>query len=181
MDAGAGNTWRPSKCSERDLLWLVAEGLLQEKDVVQWRPAGKDEIPFEKTGETILFAHLVERGLALPPLDFFRGLLHFYKLKVLHLNPNLILHISIFVHLCKAFQGIRPNFKLFYYLFCLKPQPNYLGYSTSTSLSGWHAMWFYIGSHKPWLPEKENIPPSTRALGRGPPGGRPLRHPRADG
>jgi hypothetical protein len=38
-----------------------------------------------------------------------------------HLNPNSVLHIAIFVHLCEAFLGIELHFDLFYYLFHLKP------------------------------------------------------------
>ena len=33
--------------------------------------------------------------------------------QVHHLTPNLIIHISIFVHLCEAFLGIEPHFDLF--------------------------------------------------------------------
>ena len=89
------------------------------------------------------------------------------------MNPNSILHLSIFVHLCEAFLGIQPHWNLFCYLFHLKPQPDsnnpsriggyglqlnqgqgseYLAYSTPTSLSGWKIWWFYIGNHAPTLP-----------------------------
>ena len=89
------------------------------------------------------------------------------------MNPNSILHLSIFVHLCEAFLGIQPHWNLFCYLFHLKPQPDsnnpsriggyglqlnqgqgseYLAYSTPTSLSGWKNWWFYIGNHAPTLP-----------------------------
>jgi hypothetical protein len=40
-----------------------------------------------------------------------------------HLNPNIILHISIFVQLCEVFLGIEPLFDLFTYIFHLKAQP----------------------------------------------------------
>jgi hypothetical protein len=83
--------------------------------------------------------------------------------------------------LCEAFLGIQSHFNLFRYFFCLKPHldadnpklvsmasfqlrqqvaDNYLEYSTLSSLSGWHAMWFYIGNHKPGLPERAgDVPP----------------------
>lgn len=35
---------------------------------------------------------------------------------------------------------------------------NYLEYLTLTSLSGWHAMWFYIGNHQPGLPKRIDVP-----------------------
>ena len=50
------------------------------------------------------------------PTDFFRGLLHFYKIKLVHLNPNSILHISTFIYLCEAYLGIEPHFALFRHL-----------------------------------------------------------------
>ncbi|RLN38990.1 hypothetical protein C2845_PM01G18470 [Panicum miliaceum] len=47
----ADGFWRASTCREEDLLQLVAERLLQEKDVVQWHPAGVDTAPWELTAE----------------------------------------------------------------------------------------------------------------------------------
>jgi hypothetical protein len=67
--------WKERKCMENDLLRLVAEGLLQDRDAVEWRPAGTDAFPFEMIGETILFTHFVERGFAPMPSGFLRGLL----------------------------------------------------------------------------------------------------------
>jgi hypothetical protein len=67
----AGDGWRPSKCSEVDLQALVDEGLLQSKEVIQWRPATCDKRPYEEVDEVVLFQYFVERGLALPTSDFF--------------------------------------------------------------------------------------------------------------
>jgi hypothetical protein len=60
-----------------------------------------------------IFARFVERGLALPASDFFKGLLKYYGIKYLNLNPNGIFHVSVFVHFCEAFVGIRPHWILF--------------------------------------------------------------------
>jgi hypothetical protein len=35
-----------------------------------------------------MFARFVERGLALPAIDFFKGLLKYYGIECLNLNPN---------------------------------------------------------------------------------------------
>jgi hypothetical protein len=51
----------------------------------------------------------VERGLALLASDFFKGLLNYYGIEYLNLNPNGIFHVSVFVHFCKAFLGIKPQ------------------------------------------------------------------------
>jgi hypothetical protein len=60
-----------------------------------------DEIP--------MFTRFVERGLALPASNFFKGLLEYYDIEYLNLNPNGIFHTSIFVHFCEAFLGIKPH------------------------------------------------------------------------
>jgi hypothetical protein len=38
-----------------------------------------------------------------------------------HLNPNSILQVSVFVHLCEAFLGILPHFSLWKYLYHCRP------------------------------------------------------------
>jgi hypothetical protein len=45
-----------------------------------------DEIP--------MFARFVERELALPTSDFFKGFLDYYGIEYLNLNPNGIFHVS---------------------------------------------------------------------------------------
>jgi hypothetical protein len=54
-----------------------------------------------------MFSRFVERGLALPASDFFKGLLGYYGIEYLNLNPNSIFHTSVFVHFCEAFLGIK--------------------------------------------------------------------------
>jgi hypothetical protein len=75
-----------------------------------------DEIP--------MFTRFAERGLSLPASDFFKGLLGYYGIEYLNLNPNRIFHTSVFVHLCKAFLGIKPHWVLFQKIFQLKLQPS---------------------------------------------------------
>jgi hypothetical protein len=47
-----------------------------------------------------------------------------YRIELVHLNPNSILQIAIFVHLCEAFLAVPLNFPLFKRYFLLKYQPN---------------------------------------------------------
>jgi hypothetical protein len=75
-----------------------------------------DEIP--------MFARFVERGLALPANDFFKGLLRYYDIEYLNLNLNGIFHVSVFVHFCEAFVGIKAHWVLFRKFFRVKPQPS---------------------------------------------------------
>jgi hypothetical protein len=75
-----------------------------------------DEIP--------MFTRFAERGLSLPASDFFKGLLGYYGIEYLNLNPNGIFHTSVFVHFCEAFLGIKPHWILFRKFFRVKPQPS---------------------------------------------------------
>jgi hypothetical protein len=89
-----------------------------------WRAPAGDLYPMEKNPDDIpMFAQFVERGLALPASDFFKGLLKYYNIEYLNLNPNGIFHVSVFVHFCEAFVGINPHWVLFRKFFHLKPQP----------------------------------------------------------
>jgi hypothetical protein len=115
--------WTYSKCSNNELLNLVSEGLLQEKNLVNWRPSFRELLHMKNMDEIITFYHFSEWGLALPSCSFFQGLLYFYGLKLHHLNPNSICHIAIFIHFCEAFLGIKPHWDLFRFLFRVKPQP----------------------------------------------------------
>jgi hypothetical protein len=84
-----------SKCTEADLQALVDEGLLQPKEIVQWRPGERDVRPFGHAEEIALFQHFVEHGLGLPASDFFCDILFHYGIQLHQLNPNSILHIAI--------------------------------------------------------------------------------------
>jgi hypothetical protein len=106
--------WKKSKLKIEDLLALVNSGFLWEKEMDLWRAAAGDPYPMEKNPDEIpMFARFVERGLAVPASDFFKGLLRYYNIEYLNLNPNRIFHVSVFVHFCEAFVGIKPHWILF--------------------------------------------------------------------
>jgi hypothetical protein len=71
-----------------------------------------------------MFTRFVERRLALLASDFFKGLLDYYSIEYLNLNPNGIFHVSVFVYFCEAFLGIKPHWVLFRKFFRVKPQPS---------------------------------------------------------
>jgi hypothetical protein len=98
--------------SESDLFHLVETGVLLPKELCSWRIWHGVTIPMEDTHESVVYVPILIRGLALPISPFFRGLLDFYDLNLTHLNPNSILQVAIFVHLCEAFLGILPHFGL---------------------------------------------------------------------
>jgi hypothetical protein len=60
-----------------------------------------------------VFSSFFQCGIGLLTYDFFRGLLDLYKIELVHLNPNFVLQMVVFVHLCDSFLGIPPIFPLF--------------------------------------------------------------------
>jgi hypothetical protein len=117
--------WKKSKAKTDDLLVLLNSGFLQEKEVDMWCVAAEDPYPMEKNPDEIpMFTRFAERGLSLPASDSFEGLLEYYDIEYLNLNPNGIFHTSIFVHFCEAFLGIKPHWVLFWKFFRVKPQPS---------------------------------------------------------
>src|SRR6266540_1093279 len=105
---------------EEELEKMVTDLVLPEKNLIGWRAAFGESFPTTNTDEIVVFEHLFYQGFALLTNDFFCGLLHWYRKELVNLNPNSILHISTFIHLCEVFLGVRPHFNLFRYLFALK-------------------------------------------------------------
>jgi hypothetical protein len=106
--------WKKSKAKTEDLLALLNSGFLRENEVDMWRSAAGDPYPMEKNPDEIpMFTRFAEQGLSLPTSDFFKGLLGYYGIEYLNLNPNGIFHTAIFVHFCEAYLGIKPHWILF--------------------------------------------------------------------
>jgi hypothetical protein len=176
--------WKKSKAKTEDLLALLNSGFIREKEVDMWRAAAGDPYPMEKSEDKILmFSRFVERGLALSASDFFKGLMGYYGIEYLNLNPNGIFHTAVFVHFCEAFLGIKPHWILFRKFFRVKPQPStsnprvvggagiqmredaaeqYLAYKLIDSNQDWKAKWFYITNHHLGLPKPSGKHPKHR-------------------
>jgi hypothetical protein len=102
--------WKKSKTKTKDLLALLNNGFIREKEMDMWRAAARDPYLMENSEDEIpMFAHFAKRGLALPVSDFFKSLLGYYDVEYLNLNPNGIFHTAVFVHFCEAFLGIKPH------------------------------------------------------------------------
>jgi hypothetical protein len=91
---------------------LVNRGLLRPKEEVEWRAAAGEQFPSEDVKEHVVFASFFERGFNLPVGDFFRDLLYYYQLELVHLVPNSITVVSTFIHFCEVYLGISPHFLL---------------------------------------------------------------------
>ncbi|RLM55339.1 retrotransposon protein, putative, Ty3-gypsy subclass [Panicum miliaceum] len=102
----------PSTLTEEELEDMEARGLLSEKAVPRWKCCYIQMFPSEDWTEMVVFRSFYEKGLGLPVGAFFHGPLHYYKLEAIHLKPNSIAQIAIFIHLCEGFFGIPTHFNL---------------------------------------------------------------------
>jgi hypothetical protein len=117
--------WMKAKLKTEDLLTLVNSCFLREKEMDLWHTTTGDPYPMAKNPDEIsMFVQFVECGLTLPARDFFKGMLRYYGIEYLNFNPNGIFHVSIFVHFCEAFLGIKPHWILFQKFFRVKLQPS---------------------------------------------------------
>jgi hypothetical protein len=98
--------WETSTVTEEQIQLLVDRGLLRPKEQVGWRPAAGVAFPMEGTGQTVVFLAHIERRFGVPVGDFRRGLLHFYRIELVHLAPNSITIIATFIHLYEAYLDI---------------------------------------------------------------------------
>jgi len=77
--------------------WTTAE---------EWRLPSEEDVLSLPDGYIISFMCFHEHGFATPTHRFLRGLLHYYKIELQHLNPNRIQHMAVFIALCEGFLGI---------------------------------------------------------------------------
>jgi hypothetical protein len=169
--------------SESDLLHLVDVGILPPKELCSWRICHGVTVPIEDTHESVVYVPFLILGLALPISPFFCGLLDFYNLNLTHLNPNSILQISIFVHLCEAYLGVLPHFGLWKYLYHCRPgmaggqhqlvggaslemrrgrKTEYLDIPLKDNIKGWRLEWFIVQNHGKSLPPRSGRHPDVR-------------------
>jgi hypothetical protein len=95
--------FQASVMNESEIHKLVANHFLLDRAVLQWHTATGEDLPTPNTNKIVVFSSFFQHGFGLLAYDFFRGLLDHYQIKLVYLNPNSILQIVVFVHLCKAF------------------------------------------------------------------------------
>ena len=97
---------------------LVHRDLLYVRTATEeWLLLSEEDVPLPPAGYVVSFAHFHERGFTTPAHRFLRGLLHYYKIELQHLNPNEIQHMAAFITLCEGFLGISPHFDLWWHFF----------------------------------------------------------------
>jgi hypothetical protein len=74
--------WEASTVTEEQIQSLADHRLLRPKSQVDWRLAVGEEFPTEGTGKKVVFLMHIKRGFGVPVGDFLRGLLHFYRVKL---------------------------------------------------------------------------------------------------
>jgi hypothetical protein len=156
----------------------VDRGLLRPKTEVEWRAAAGEEFPSEDVKEQVVFASFFEGGFNLPAGDFFRGLLYYYRLELVHLVPNFITLVSTFIHFCEVYLGIPPHFTLWRYFFCVKStskrsgpvgavmfnlrlglKAEWIDTDLPDNTTGWRSEWFYIADQIPGLSRRTGHKP----------------------
>ena len=105
--------WPAPTTTEDQLCELVSDCLFQDKDITEWRAPGQHRVPTLGSGEIVLFISFIRAGLYLPTSAFLHRFLSYFGISLNHLAPNVVLHLSVFIHLCETFLGIPPSLSLF--------------------------------------------------------------------
>ncbi|KAK1597547.1 hypothetical protein QYE76_007992 [Lolium multiflorum] len=144
--------WERSKISNQDVNTLKRLGLMKKEYAIRF--PSEESYPNPPMEYRVSFVDHLIRGLSAPIHDFLRGLLFVYGIQLHQLTPNSILHISIFITLCKCFLGIPPNWALWKRIFCLRrngsvvicvrTDVDYFDVKFPDSVQGWHKRWLYI-------------------------------------
>jgi hypothetical protein len=171
--------WVWSTMTEAKIQALVDRGLLWSKAEVEWRAAAGEQFLSEDVKEKVVFASFFERDFNLPTGDFFRGLLYYYQLKLVHLVPNSITVFSTYIHFYEVYLGISPHFLLWRYFFCVKStdkrsgpvgavmfnlrpglKAEWIDTDLPNNTTGWRSEWFYIADQLPGLPRRTGHNPA---------------------
>ena len=159
--------WAISDLSEKKLEALEKNHMLPDRSLIKWKSAAGEHFPSREEGEIPIFLAYVECVLRLPAHRFLAQFLERYEIELVNLAPNSIANICIFVYLCEAYLGVRPNLKLFRYFYkmaiCGKPTAGpgectlrlhdgkadeYIPMYSKSSWSTWKKNWFYMSVTK---------------------------------
>ena len=112
--------WCRSNITSQRMEGLVCRGLLCAWTAAEeWLLPDEEDVPSPPDNYMVSFAHFHERGFVTPAHRFLRGLLHYYKIELQHLNPNEIQHMAAFIALCEEFLGMSPHVDLWRYFFTI--------------------------------------------------------------
>nr|ABF96189.1 retrotransposon protein, putative, Ty3-gypsy subclass [Oryza sativa Japonica Group] len=139
---------------------LREDGALPGRGTIEREAGGTNPQPI--LGRMVAIEDYVLCGFLPPPSEFLLLVLNFYGLSLLHLNPNSIAFLSIFVHLCEAYIGVEPFLDLFRFYYELRwmesnrvsgcvgfrlrdgLKSRYIPFQCPSSRSKWRNRWFYL-------------------------------------
>ena len=116
-------SWCRSNITFQRMEGLIHHGLLQAwTSAEEWMLPDEEDLQSPLDIYVVLSAHFHEHGFVTPVHKFLWGLLHYYKIKLQHLNPNEIQHMVVFIALCEGFLRISPHFDLWWHFFTITLQ-----------------------------------------------------------
>jgi hypothetical protein len=163
-----GSEWSPPASINSLLAPLFSSLILRSSIAFFFFAFSFSNQPWVDAGGVVVCLAALTANASVP-----RILLDFYELNLTHLNPNSILHVAIFVHLCEAFLGILAHFGLWRYLYHCRPgmaggqhqlvggaslelhrgrKVEYLDIPLKDNIKGWCLEWFIVENHSKSLP-----------------------------
>ena len=112
----AQKVWPAPTTTEDQLRELVGDGLIQSKDIAEWRAPGEHQVPALGPGEIILFVSFIRARLCLPASAFLHRFLSYFGISLNHLVPTLFFTFPfsfIFVKPSLEFLLLFPSFAIF--------------------------------------------------------------------
>jgi hypothetical protein len=95
----AEKIWPVPTTTEDQLCDLVKDGLIQEKDLVDWKVPDQHRVPAPGPGEIVLFISFVWASLCLPAFAFLHRFSQYFRICLNHLTLNGVLSL---VHVCSS-------------------------------------------------------------------------------
>ncbi|KAK1683699.1 hypothetical protein QYE76_044547 [Lolium multiflorum] len=115
---GKGQWW-PCDVIESELKTFENEGLLAPES---WKFTKDSITPTPDPDERVFTKAWVERGLSLPPSEFFLLVLSTYGLQPHNIYPNSYTILSNFATLCKGYLGVCPDVRLLQVFYRVKKE-----------------------------------------------------------
>jgi hypothetical protein len=157
---GEKGQWWPSEITKSELRAFEKEGLIAPDT---WSFNKDSSTPTPEPDERVFTKAWVERGLSLPPSEFFLSVLSTYGLQPHNICLNSFLLLSYFATLCEGYLGVRPDVRLwqFFYrvkketkdkamvncgnmTFVLRTKRIFPTLDSHESVWYWNAGWFYV-------------------------------------
>ena len=96
--------WCCSNITFHPMEGLIHHSLLRTRTMAEeWLLSDEEDMPSPPDSYVLSFTHFHECGFATHAHRFLRGLLHYYKIELQHLNPKGIQHMAAFIALCEGF------------------------------------------------------------------------------